>query len=132
MNAPRMPPPFVPTLTEVIDAPAVPLVTTSPAALEADPDLILSVPQEAPVSFASAPLEEDTEAARVADETQFIDRVQQRVDQVLDLRVRQRLAPVLARVTDDLVQDLRITLNDELRTLVAEVVRQELKGKPPA
>ena len=52
--------------------------------------------------------------------------VQRKIDGMLDFRLREALAPVLARHTDALVQDLRQELSRTLIDVVNRAVSQEL------
>ena len=64
------------------------------------------------------------------DGRQLIDRVlgelQRDADLMLELRLREALAPVLARLADDLVRELREKLQVTLRDVVAHAASQEL------
>ncbi|MEO8123820.1 MAG: hypothetical protein ABI633_07205 [Burkholderiales bacterium] len=104
----------LPTLTEVIElAP----VGDAGAALPAR---------------AGNPLRSETSApgATSLDTQQLIERVlgelQRDADLMLELRLREALAPVLARLADDLVRELREKLQITLRDVVAQSASQEL------
>ena len=64
------------------------------------------------------------------DGQQLIDRVlgelQRDADLMLELRLREALAPVLARLADDLARELREKLQVTLRDVVAQAASQEL------
>lgn len=64
------------------------------------------------------------------DAEQMIDRLlgdlQRDASLTLELRLREVLAPVLARVADDLVRELRDKLQVTLREVVAQAASQEL------
>ena len=52
--------------------------------------------------------------------------IQRQVDLMLEVRLREALAPALARLTDALVRDARGELASSLRDIVARAVAQEL------
>lgn len=132
MKTNPQPPQRVPVLTEVVvlpkSAPQVvvddypPLVPdpayadTAPAPLGEWP----SAPAEAPV----AP------PAPALDEAALVQHVLADLDKQLDLmfehRLRETLAPVLARMTDTLVREMRTQLAVSLREMVARAVSLEL------
>lgn len=89
----RIPPRFVPTLTEVVHSGPVLLAPSSPPALSQD---------------------------------QLAQRVLQRVDLVLDRRVREAIAAVVIEQTDQLVPLLRERLEAVVRQAVAEAVAEEI------
>ncbi|HMN77463.1 MAG TPA: hypothetical protein PKC97_15470 [Burkholderiaceae bacterium] len=64
------------------------------------------------------------------DAEQMIDRLlgdlQRDASLTLELRLREALAPVLARLADDLVRELRDKLQVTLREVVAQAASQEL------
>ena len=90
--------PSLPTLTEVVDV----TPTARPAA-----------PQAAP------PTEDELRKAILAD-------VQHQVDQMLEVRLREALAPAITRLTDALVREARGELASSLRDIVSRAVAQEL------
>lgn len=104
--APPPSPARFPTLTEVL--PGL-------AAVDA------SLPAEA--APASTPVDE----ARIV--AQVMAELQRRVDPLLEYRLREALAPALARAADLLIQEARGELVETLRDLVARAVAQEL-GRP--
>jgi hypothetical protein len=104
------PPQRVPTLTEVIDLPGA--ASTAEVAIAAT-----TAVAEQPL----ADLPSENELTR-----QVLSEVQRQIDLMLDFRVREALAPVLARVADGLVRDARNELASTLRDVVARAVAQEL------
>ena len=126
MSSPRSAPPQrVPTLTEVVDIPnvvppdeAAPIpvgeVVRAPVA-EAD-----VVPQGASHAFVLPEISEQQLTQRVLAD------LQRQVDLMLEQRVREAMAPALARLTDALVRDAREQLAVTLRDVVARAVAQEL------
>jgi hypothetical protein len=89
----RIPPRFVPTLTEVVHSSPAPLSPSGGPALSQD---------------------------------QVAQRVLQRVDLVLDRRVREAIAAVVIEQTDQLVPLLRERLEAVVRQAVAEAVAEEI------
>jgi hypothetical protein len=100
----RKPPRAVPTLTEVVDA----VELAEPAGESAAP---------------AAP-------AEAFDEEQLVQRVllqiQRQVDLMVEFRLREALAPVLARAAQAVVDEARGELSATLRDVVARAVAQEL------
>lgn len=131
----------VPTLTEVIDldAPlAVPQVPAAPASAAAPSPAHSPAPAPAvrtpPISLDSLPVLAEA-VSPVAfqpevSEAQLAHRVladvQKQVDGMLEFRLREALAPVLARHTEAIVRDLRDELSRTLKDVVARSVTQEL------
>ena len=91
-------PPVLPTLTEVVDV--------APAAAPAPP-----VPEP--------PNEDELRKSILAD-------IERQVGQMLEVRLREALAPALTRLTDALVREARGELASSLRDIVARAVAQEL------
>lgn len=123
---PPPPPRQVPTLTEVVD-----VGNAKPAAAVTVPDPVLPVPATitkaavaaaavSPAGVASPAINEDVLVQRV-----LVD-VQRQVDLMLEHRLRESLAPVLARLTDSLVREVRNDLASTLREVVAKAVAQEI------
>ena len=117
MAEPRPQPPLerLPTLTEVVlegDGPlqpsAVPVAPSAPA-----------VPTALPAA-----------AAPLIDEARIVDAVmaglQTRIDLMVEYRLREALAPVLARATEAIVHEARQELAHTLRDVVARAVSQEV------
>ena len=55
-----------------------------------------------------------------------LDEVQRQINLVLDVRLREALAPVLARTADAMVRDARRELTAAMRDVVTRAVRQEM------
>ncbi len=127
----------VPTLTEVIDldAPlAVPQVPAAPASAAAPSPAPAPAVRTPPISLDSLPVLAEA-VSPVAfqpevSEAQLAHRVladvQKQVDGMLEFRLREALAPVLARHTEAIVRDLRDELSRTLKDVVARSVTQEL------
>ena len=107
----------VPTLTEVIEIPAFAGSLAEPVAdsLPAQPASgVQALPAELPAID-----EEDLVQRVLAD-------LQRNADLMLEYRLRQALAPAMARLTDALVNEVREELVVTLRDVVARAVSQEL------
>ena len=110
-----MAPDRVPTLTEVVSWPVV--EAPQPVA-EAPPPTeppVLPPPPAAHLQLNEAELTR-----------QILADVQRQIDLMLEYRLREALAPVLARATDNLVRESRSELASTLRDVVARAVAQEL------
>jgi hypothetical protein len=137
------PPKSVPVLTEVVVLPKLaPVVEvdeyppfapdpayaqTAPAPFGGaeDPPPFPPFPPVAPAIPVAA-----TEAPPVIDEARVAQRVLADLDKQLDLmfehRLREALSPVLARMTDSLVREMRNQLAANMREMVARAVSLEL------
>ena len=108
----------VPTLTEVVDWPAVSRPSGAIPSLDRPTD--------------TARVEHGvTEPAIVLpSEEQLVQRVladlQRQVDLMLEYRVREVLAPLLARAADSVIRDARGELASTLRDVVARAVAREM------
>jgi hypothetical protein len=89
----------------------------------------------APVVAAAAAASPVTPAASPVDEASIVDAVmaglQPRIDLMLEYRLREALAPLLARAADAIVHDARAELAHTLRDVVARAVSQELARRRP-
>jgi hypothetical protein len=118
---PKPPPRFVPTLTDVVRDGAPPLaLARQPAPAPA----AMPMPRM-PSASAKAPslvqLSSDVEE-------QLIHRVMQRVDVVLDQRLREAIATVVHEQTRSLLPRLREEVESVVRDAVYVAVAQELAG----
>lgn len=118
MNAPRIPPRFVPTLTTVIEAPAP---MPEPAADGAPPAAV--DPREA---IALPPGARLSELESFALEEQLMHRVLQRIDGALEERLSDVVSAAVQAQLDAMVPRLRSEIEAVLRTLVVESLAQEL------
>jgi hypothetical protein len=100
----------VPTLTEVVQVTPAPPPEPLPATAE-------SVPLE------NAALDEGQTTQRVLAD------VQRQLDVMLEHRLREAVAPALARASDALIRDLRSELASTLRDIVERAVAQELERR---
>lgn len=141
----------VPTLTEIIDlqgqlpavspvdppavaAPVKPSATVvsvkPPVPLEALPVLGEVVASPMDVTSQSAEPTPPQAASPVVSEAQLAHRVlsdvQRQIDGMLEFRLKEAMAPLLARHTEAIARDLRDELNRTLKDVVARSVAQEL------
>jgi predicted polyphosphate/ATP-dependent NAD kinase len=113
-------PQTVPTLTEVVDwpDPAQAPAGTSPQPTGGfDESMVMSPATAAPV--ASVLSEEQLSQRVLAD-------LQHQIDLMIEVRLREVLAPLLQRTADSLVRDARGELASTLREIVARAVAQEM------
>jgi hypothetical protein len=133
MKVNAQPPRSVPVLTEVVVMPkAAPVPDSEYPAIGSDSGFPPTEPGRLDELAAAPP----TTALRPAppqpiiDETALTQRVLADLDKQLDLmfehRLRETLAPVLARTTDTLVREMRNQLALSLREMVARAVALEL------
>jgi len=121
----RPPPPMrVPTLTEVV---RLPEAQPAPAAPGAVPSPSAYAPTEpAPLHGAAAPVA----AAPLPDEEELTQRVladlQRQIELMMEVKLREALAPALTRATDALMREARNELASTLRDVVARAVAQEI------
>lgn len=127
----------LPLLTEVV-ADAEPVSLPLPVLTEAEPAPLLArpVPVNLPVLTEPVALpspgqaEERPAAVPELDEARVVDAVlhslQPRIDLMFEYRLRETLAPLLARLADSLVQEVRHDLSQTLRDVVARAVAQEV------
>ena len=107
MSAPRPAPPLrVPTLTEVVEFEPLPDASVAP-----------SPPVGVPA--ASEPAEAGDLHARI------LARVQRQIDASFESRLREAIAPALARCADGLIRDLQVEIAATLQGVVARAVELE-------
>lgn len=117
----------VPTLTEVVE-----LARAAPAAVISGDAAVARelVPPAAPQAPTGHDIAAATRALPMPSEDQLIERVlgdlQRQVELMLEYRMREVLAPALARLADALVRDARVELASTLRDMVARAVAQEM------
>lgn len=139
----------LPTLTEVVELPCAPSVQAGTGAVPP----AQGVPAEAPslgeaghetvdrtgpeAGAGPSPGETVPEPAWVDDEApvdealvdEVLDAVQRRIDVLYEYRVREALAPVMARLADRVVHELRDALAETVREVVARAVTEELAAR---
>lgn len=117
-------PAHVPTLTEVIEVDALAgSGAASPAT--AMPASAPAAGPSQPIPLDSLPLLEGQLAQRVLND------VQRQIDGMLEFRLREALAPVLARHSEAIVRDLKDELSRTMRDVVARSVAQEVAKLRP-
>jgi len=112
------PPPRAPVAPPAAQPASPAFAATAPAALTPP------TPQPAPPvarAAAAAPLNEDVIVQRVLAD------VQRQLDLVFEYKLRELLAPTLARIADSLIRDTRNELATTLREIVTRAVAQELQ-----
>jgi hypothetical protein len=119
----RVDPQRLPTLTEVVELVELGEVVEAPAeaaAAGAAANADASPPAAAPGALPDGAIDE---AALVAE---VIAGLQRRIDLGFEYRLREAIAPALARATEALVRDVRDELARTLRDVVGRAVAQEL------
>ena len=101
----------VPTLTEVLDL---------------DGDLMLAT-----VRFDALPLQQAAPPVAATEElsAEVLFELEQRIDSLFESRLREALAPALARVVDGLIRESRQELSAALRDLVEDSVTRALERR---
>ncbi len=136
-TSPRPPPRFVPTLTDVVRVP--PAADKTPPSAPVPPPkpplapaagLAVSAPRPAVASTARAlPAVKSHRPADPAElEDQLVRRVMERVDAVLDQRVREATAKVVMEQTRALGPALRREIEQTVRLTVAQALLADLGG----
>ena len=130
--APKMPPRFVPTLTDVVQVPgnAAPALSNAVQEQPAAPvPQVPAVPEPA-ASQAAPPAALDLSGALPHGiEELVVHRVMQRVDVVLDQRLREAIALVVQEQTRSMVPRLREEVESVVRHAVYEAVADELAAE---
>jgi hypothetical protein len=145
MKPSPQPPQRVPVLTEVVDLPqATPEVVeeyppmpqdpayadTAPAGLDDWPPPVGAGPGR-PLDPAPTGLDISLGQPRLFDEGALTQRVladlERQIDLMFEHRLREAIAPVLARTTDTLVREMRNQLATSLREMVARAVSLEIE-----
>ncbi|MGB3879332.1 MAG: hypothetical protein WA955_02040 [Diaphorobacter nitroreducens] len=133
----KKPPRFVPTLTDVVQMPEAegssarpsPPVTR-PATTAASLSVPLpAAPHSPPPLAAPAPVAPLPAGLPYGFEEYVVHRVMQRVDVVLDQRLREAIAVVVQEQTRSMVPRLREEVESVVRQAVYEAVAEELAGE---
>ncbi len=144
----RLPPPpdRLPTLTEVVELRVEPAATLP---LEGPAGEVQALTPPQPVQAAASPMPDHAPAeaplvspliqpwalALVPDDSEWTEQVlaelQTRIGLQFEARLREALAPALARAADSLIHDLRPELASTLRELVQEAVAGALRQRTP-
>jgi hypothetical protein len=118
----------VPTLTEVVEI--APPATDTRDVVDATPPAV-DLLEDGPVSLAEVlppapvPVLPDTQMLV----TQVLAELAPRIDMLFESRLREALAPALARAADGLIRDTRGDLSATLRELVDEAVVRALQRR---
>lgn len=122
MNAPRIPPRFVPTLTTVLEMPAP---EAQPSGDDAPTPAV-----DRREAIALGPAARLSELESFALEEQLMHRVLQRIDASLEERLSDVVSAAVQAQLDAMVPRLRSEIEAVLRTLVVESLAQELGETP--
>lgn len=124
----RVPPRYVPTLTEVVQAPVpAPPASAASAAPEPPAEVEPPEPPEPP-----APVEPPIAAQpTMLSEEQIVHRVMQRIDLTLDRRLREAIAGVVLEQTRLLGPLLREEIEAAVRQTVSQALSEELGAGAP-
>lgn len=121
------PPGRVPTLTEVVrmpeaqaPAPAAPTPVNEPRAFAPTVPAALDSVRGGAVVVGPAAVDEEELVQRVLTD------LQRQIDLMLEVKLREVLAPALTRATDALMREARTELASTLRDIVSRAVAQEL------
>ena len=121
MSGTRTGPPLrVPTLTEVVEF--EPALAARPEPVGTNPP---TAPGVAPALFSVAPPAPILPAAEAL-QARVLAQLQRQLDATAESRLRDALAPVLARAADGLIRELQAELATTLHDLVARAVAQEM------
>lgn len=136
----RMPPRFVPTLTEVVPdllvtAEALPSLDVHagvPSPQRPDESRIRGIPAAPEARIALSQLDADAMARADRIEGQLMHRVLQRVELSLEERLSDAVSAAVQVQLDSMLPQLRTEIETVLRTLVAEALAHELRtdGQP--
>jgi hypothetical protein len=133
--APLPPPPMAPPTTVSMTGPVpAPAVAAAPAPAAANPPpeaaAAASAPVPGPATAPAATRPATATAAATAADIQLTQRVlvdlQRQVELMLEVRLREALAPILARASDALVRDARKELTAAMRDIVSRSIAREL------
>lgn len=120
----------VPTLTEIIEEQVQPPAlqpARPPLSLDALPVLgeVVSQPTE-PQPPTTRPQSVPSAVTEAQLAHRVLSDVQRQIDSMLEFRLKEAMAPLLARHTEAIARDLRDELNRTLKDVVARSVAQEL------
>lgn len=116
-------PAHVPTLTEVVEVEA--LAEVGELASQPVHATVSAPVTPQPIPLDSLPVLEGQLAQRVLND------VQRQIDSMLEFRLREALAPVLARHSEAIVRELKDELARTMRDVVARSVAQEVAKLRP-
>ncbi|MBS0468334.1 MAG: hypothetical protein JSS31_05165 [Proteobacteria bacterium] len=130
---PKTPPRFVPTLTDVVHLPDTPRRFVGAASHPSqEAASAAAAVDSAPQALRFKPVHDSESGARRdfpgGIEEHVVHRVMQRVDLVLDQRLREAIAQVIQEQTRSMVPRLREEVESVVRHAVYEAVADELAG----
>lgn len=135
-HAPVAPTPAQPVVAAPVPVPThQPVASPAPASVPAPSPAHASAAVAAPVPAPAAPAASGAPAATrpvaaTAADVQLTQRVladlQRQVELMLEVRLREALAPILARASDALVRDARKELTAAMRDIVSRSIAREL------
>lgn len=120
----------VPTLTEIIEEQVQPpnlQPARPPLSLDALPvlgEVVSPSPEQPPHTTQPQSVPPAVTEAQLAH--RVLSDVQRQIDSMLEFRLKEAMAPLLARHTEAIARDLRDELNRTLKDVVARSVAQEL------
>jgi hypothetical protein len=120
----------VPTLTEIIEEQVQPPAlqpARPPLSLDALPvlgEVVSPPPEQQPPTTQPQSVPSAVTEAQLAH--RVLSDVQRQIDSMLEFRLKEAMAPLLARHTEAIARDLRDELNRTLKDVVARSVAQEL------
>lgn len=120
----------VPTLTEIIEEQVQPPTlqpARPPLSLDALPvlgEVVSPSPEQPPHTTQPQSVPPAVTEAQLAH--RVLSDVQRQIDSMLEFRLKEAMAPLLARHTEAIARDLRDELNRTLKDVVARSVAQEL------
>lgn len=119
----------LPTLTEVVQLASDPWATAAPAPAAPAAQVPLLVDAiEAPATLQPVAVPPALDEDRIT--RLVLAELEQRLDGLFETRLRETLAPALARMADGLIRELRPELTQALHDLVHEAVQRTLQDKP--
>ncbi|XVJ69273.1 MAG: hypothetical protein HEQ39_06190 [Rhizobacter sp.] len=120
----NVPPSRVPTLTEVVEVHGALTEEVMPAASPADAVArAVAAPTAQPSTTASLPQPLNTDLLT----QQVMTDIQQQIDAMLEVRLKEALAPIVTRLTDALARDARSELAKVMKEVVSRCVAEEVR-----
>jgi hypothetical protein len=120
----NVPPSRVPTLTEVVEVHGVLTEEVMPAASPAGAVASAVAAQTAPpptTASSSQPVNADLLTQQVMSD------IQRQIDAMLEVRLKEALAPIVTRLTDALARDARSELAKVMKEVVSRCVAEEVR-----
>jgi hypothetical protein len=121
----NVPPSRVPTLTEVVEVHGALTEEVMPAASPADAGTgavaALTAPAPTTASSPAQPVNADLLTQQVMSD------MQRQIDAMLEVRLKEALAPIVTRLTDALARDARSELAKVMKEVVSRCVAEEVR-----